>query len=79
MSAKEQCIQIIETLTESELVHLNGIISCYIDAILERRRADALDEAIAKAEASGYSEPFSTVEELMTDLMAEDDDDEAGN
>lgn len=76
MSEREQCIQMIETLTESELVHLNGIISCYLDAILERRRADALDEAIAKSEASGYSEPYNTVEELMADIMAEDDDDE---
>ncbi len=77
MSEKEQCIQMIETLTESELVHLNGIISCYLDAILELRRADALDKAIAKAEASGYSGPFETVKELMADIMAEDDDDEA--
>ena len=77
MSEKEQCIQMIESLTESELVHLNGIISCYLDAMLERRNAEALDKAIAEAEASGYSGPYNTVEELMADIMAEDDDDEA--
>lgn len=43
MSEKEQCIQMIESLTESELVHLNGIISCYLDAILERRRAETFE------------------------------------
>lgn len=43
MSEKEQCIQMIESLTESELVHLKGIIRCYLDAMLERRRAEAFE------------------------------------
>lgn len=79
MSEREQCIRMIDTLTESELVHLNGIISCYLDAILERRNAEALDKAIAEAEASGYSGPFESVDDLMADIMAEDDEDETDN
>ncbi len=43
MSEKEQCMQMIETLTESELAHLKGIIRCYLDAMLERRRAEAFE------------------------------------
>jgi len=75
LSEREKYLALADEIDAEQMVFVVNMIQAYLSAE-KQRRAAKLDEAIAKAEASGYVGPFATWEEAKAEILADDKDDD---